>query len=195
MSELDHHEEELKQPDNQHVVGYMKEAQQLFAQIKSPKPLCLDAKVTKKVSGIVQEQGHQVSSNIISYNLEEYIAIAKILQKLDLEPGTKMRSRSLLKFGSCLFSKFRRSPALTFFYGAVPSQPAETEKEKPARRCRARDAKTVLKETSTLDINRNRNNPSPAQLDGTGELVSQVFGCLVRSSSRRMEDDPWTTSR
>ena len=28
----------LKQPENQHVEGYMKEAQQLFAQIKSPKP-------------------------------------------------------------------------------------------------------------------------------------------------------------
>ena len=35
MSELQHHEEELKQPENQHVEGYMKEAQQLFAQIKS----------------------------------------------------------------------------------------------------------------------------------------------------------------
>ena len=61
MSELDHHEEELKQPDNQHVVGYMKEAQQLFAQIKSPKPLCLDWTLkAKKVSGIVREQRHQV---------------------------------------------------------------------------------------------------------------------------------------
>ena len=42
---------ELGQPENQHVVGvgYMKEAQQLFAQIKSPKPLCNDPKVMKKV--------------------------------------------------------------------------------------------------------------------------------------------------
>ena len=51
MSELGHDGEELKQPENQHVVGvgYMKEAQQLFAQIKSPKPLCNDPKVMKKV--------------------------------------------------------------------------------------------------------------------------------------------------
>ena len=38
MSELEHNEEELNQPENQHVV-----AQQLFPHIKSPKPLCLDA--------------------------------------------------------------------------------------------------------------------------------------------------------
>ena len=39
----------LKQPENQHMEGYMKEAQQLFALIKSPKPLCHDLKVKKKV--------------------------------------------------------------------------------------------------------------------------------------------------
>ena len=49
LSEMDHNEEELKQSDNQHVVGYMKDAQLLFAQIKSPKPLCNDPKVMKKV--------------------------------------------------------------------------------------------------------------------------------------------------
>ena len=43
-----------------------------------------------------------------------------------------------------------------------------------------RDAKTCLRETSNLDITKNRNNPSPAQLDGTEEMVSQAFGCLVR---------------
>ena len=37
----------LKQPENQHMEGYMKEAQQLI-KIKSPKPLCHDSKVMKK---------------------------------------------------------------------------------------------------------------------------------------------------
>ena len=56
MSEQEHHEEELPKPEKQHVV-----AQQLFAQIKSPKPLCLDWTLkAKKVSGIVREQRHQV---------------------------------------------------------------------------------------------------------------------------------------
>ena len=39
LSELDHNEEELKHSDNENVVGYMKNAQLLFAQIKSPKGL------------------------------------------------------------------------------------------------------------------------------------------------------------
>ena len=178
LSELDYNEEELKQPDNEHVVGYMHEAQQLFAQIKSPKPLCLDAKVTNKVSGIVREQGQQMSSNIINFNLEEFTG--KILQKLEVQAGTKMRSRSFIKFGSCLATKFRRSPALTYLHGAVPSQPAEPE-EKPARRGKAREPKTALKETCTLDIKQNKNNPGPAQLEGTEKMVKHVFGCLVRS--------------
>ena len=41
-----------------------------------------------------------------------------------------------------------------------------------------RDA--CFRETSNLDITKNKNNPSPAQLDGTEEMVSQAFGCLVR---------------
>ena len=175
LSELDHHEEELKQPENKHVVGYMKAAQVLFPQIKSPKPLCLDAKVTNRVSVIVREQGHQMSSNILNYNLEEYTA--KILQKLEVQPGTKMRSRSFLKFGEIISYKFGRSPALTYLYGAVPSQPAESEKEKPARRERAREPKTALKETCTLDINQ---NSKTGQLDGTEHIVEKVMGYLIR---------------
>ena len=176
LSEMDHNEEELKQSDNQHVVGHMKDVQLLFAQIKSPKPLCLDAKVTFRVAGIIREQGHQMSSNIINYNLEEYTAW--ILRKLDVEPGIKLRSRSFVKFGRIISTKFGRSPALTFLYGAVPSQPAETEKEKPLRRERAREPKTALKETCTLDINQNRNNTG--QLDGTEKMVEKAMGCLVR---------------
>ena len=138
-----------------------------------PKPLCLDAKVTHRVSGIIREQGYQMSSNIINYNVEEYTA--KILRKLDVQPGTEMRSRTLVKFGVILSIKFGKSPALTFLYGAVPSKPAESEKKKPAR---AREPKTALKETCTLDINQNRNNPG--QLDGTEKMVEKAMGCLVR---------------
>ena len=43
-----------------------------------------------------------------------------------------------------------------------------------------REPKTALKETCTLDINQNRNNPGLSQLDGTEEMVSQAFGCFVR---------------
>ena len=54
-----------------------------------------------------------------------------------------------------------------------------------------RDAKTCLRETSNLDITKNRNNPSPAQLDGTEEMVWSVRPLAVWSgSSRRLEDDP-----
>ena len=114
-----------------------------------------------------------MSSNIINNNVEEYTA--KILRKLDVQPGTEMRSRTLVKFGVILSIKFGKSPALTFLYGAVPSKPAESEKKKPAR---AREPKTALKETCTLDINQNRNNPG--QLDGTEKMVEKAMGCLVR---------------
>ena len=176
MSELDHHEEELKHPGNEHVVGFMHHTQQLFSLIKSPKPLCLDAKMTKRVSGIVRQQSQQMSANIINFTLEKFTA--KILQKLEVQPGAKMRSRSFLKFGFRLSTRFRRTPALTFLYGAVPSQPVEAEKEKPTRRAKAREPKTALKETCTLDINQNSNNPG--QLDGTEQMVSQALRCLVR---------------
>ena len=180
LSELDHHEEELKDPANQHVRGLMQEAQQLFPRIKSPKPLYLDAKVTQRMSAVVREQGHGMTSNIVSFNLEEYTA--KILQKLSVELGTKMRSRSFIKFGKCVHTNFSRSPALTFLYGAVSSQPAEKEKEKPARRGRARMSITALRETCTLDINQNRSDPGPQ--DGTEELVTRAFECLVRQFRR-----------
>ena len=180
LSELDHHEEELKDPANQHVRGLMQEAQQLFPRIKSPKPLYLDAKVTQRMSAVVREQGHGMTSNIVSFNLEEYTA--KILQKLSVEPETKMRSRSFIKFGKCVHTNFSRSPALTFLYGAVPSQPVEKEKEKPARRGRARMSITALRETCTLDINQNENNPGTR--DGTEELVTKAFQCLVYQFKR-----------
>ena len=35
-----------------------------------------------------------------------------------------------------------------------------------------------MKETCTLDINQNRNNPG--QLDGTEKMVEKAMGCLVR---------------
>ena len=180
LSELDHHEEELKHPANHHITGYMQEAQQLFPQIKSPKPLSRDAKMTHRMSVIVREQGHQMTSNVKSFKFEEYAA--RILQKLSMEPGTKMRSRSFVKFGDCVSSNFSRSPAPTFLYGAVPSQPADTEAEKPARRGRTRESNTALRETSTLDINQNRSDPGPQ--DGTEELVTRAFECLVRQFRR-----------
>ena len=43
---------------------------------------------------------------------------------------------------------------------------------------RAREPKTALKETCTLDINQNRNNHG--QLDGTEKMVEKAMGCLVR---------------
>ena len=178
LSMLDHNEEELKLPGNEHVMGYMHDAQGLFRQIKSPKPLCLDAKVTHRVSNIVREQGHQMSSNVINFSLEEYSA--KILQKLSVQPETKMRSRKFVKFGESVSGIFSRSPALTYLYGAVPSQPAEREKEKPARRGKTRVNLASLRETATLDINQNSKNNNPGQRDGTEELVTQAYRCLVR---------------
>ena len=46
------------------------------------------------------------------------------------------------------------------------------------RQARAREPKTALKETCTLDINQNRNNHG--QLDGTEKMVEKAMGCLVR---------------
>ena len=49
LSEIDQRAEELKNPENKEVVGYMHQTQKLFKQIKSPRPLVLDAKITKRV--------------------------------------------------------------------------------------------------------------------------------------------------
>ena len=51
-----------------------------------------------------------------------------------------------------------------------PSQPADTNNTKLVRRAR---------DTYTLEIKQNRNNPGPVQLEGTEEMIV---------SSRRMED-------
>ena len=88
--------------------------------------------MTNRVSDIVREQGHQMFSNIINYNIEEYTA--RNLRKLVMNPGTKIRSRSFGKFGKIISTKFGRNPALTFLYGALTSQPSGSEKEKPAKR-------------------------------------------------------------
>ena len=71
----------------------MKEAQQLFAQIKSPKPLCLDGKVTKKVSVVdVKDLSILVDHDIIwmSITYAEYegrhavsgATVGKVLERL-----------------------------------------------------------------------------------------------------------------
>jgi len=174
LAEVDQKTEDLRNPDNPQVVGYMNQTQKLFAKIKSPRPLTLDAKVTKRVSSIVRDQGQQMTSNIINFNIEEFSQ--KILQKVGADPlGGRVSKSRLVRLGQTFSVKFKASPVLSYLYGAVAAQPQETEDIKKQRKVRKVPNTGPLKETCSVDVRKGNAEVE----EGTDQLVINVHRCLV----------------
>jgi len=175
LMKLHENEEDLLKPDNKQVTGYMEESQNLFSQIQSVKALNIDSKVVKKVSFIVKEKGHGMTSNIISFQVEEFAQ--KILQKMEVEPGSKTRRKSLVELGKRVSGKFQRSPSLGYLFGALPSHPQEREMKEARVRKPKEKATAELKETCSQDIKKDNVTSG----EETDQLVSQALRALVKN--------------
>ena len=110
----------------------------------------------------------QLDLNMVHLVTETLTAFALVGQSPHHPPAFKSQpsSRSFPRaptsgFGSCRSTKFRGSPSSI---SMEPSQPADTNNTKLVRRAR---------DTYTLEIKQNRNNPGPVQLEGTEEMDSQ----------------------
>ena len=175
LTELYENEENLMKPDDQQVKGYMEQSEKLFSQIQTVKALNIDSKVVKKVSVLVKEKGHGMTSNIISFQVEEYSQ--KILQKMEVEPGSKSRRNSLVELGKRVSGKFQRSPSLGYLFCALPSHPQEREKKEARVRKPKEKARAELKETCSQDIRKEKMTSG----EETDQLVSQALKALVQN--------------
>jgi len=158
MEEVTRNEERLVRPteDNKELLGYLREGDLLFSQVKGPQECVMDASMVRNLSRICKEQVHHMSANVNTFRCEEY---AERLRNSMNVNKTGLDKRRWLQLGQQAKSLFRRSPGLTFMFGALPSEPQprlEKTREVKARQAtkfselRETEAE-ALQETETTD--------------------------------------------
>eukprot|EP00092_Neocalanus_flemingeri_P032539 GFUD01035388.1.p1 GENE.GFUD01035388.1~~GFUD01035388.1.p1 ORF type:complete len:297 (+),score=109.68 GFUD01035388.1:120-1010(+) len=173
LHELQERQEELGNIENYQLVGFMHDSQELFDKVTGPQEAVIDAKVMKLLAKFVRMQAEQMSSNITQFTYQEYAG--KLLASMQVDRSqqvTSMTSMKMIRLGHQLKTRFRRSPPLTFLYGAVDfTQPPVKEKVIRTRQaCRVEDLVETVSNTVTV-VERTENQ--------TEQLVTQVFRSLV----------------
>jgi len=135
LKEIEETQEELAMIENYQLMGHMIECNELFKKTNDPQTAAIDAKVVTLLAKLVRLQAEMMSTNITQFTYQEYCD--RLLMCLDIEKGDGMSKMKLVCLGKRLKPCFRRSPPLTYLYGALDfkSQPKVVAKEK-VRVCR-----------------------------------------------------------
>jgi len=162
------------------LLGLMRENEQLFDQVAAPQEAVMDAQVLKQLSRLCRRQAEQMSANIAQFRPEEYAD--KLLSHM--AGGGEMTRRKWVLLGTQTKAMFRRSPCLSYMYGALDTTPPPP-KEKKAREARASQVTRVkdLVETRSTELEEAEQSENQ-----TEQMVRHVFKCLVgqfRESGRQ----------
>lgn len=162
------------------LLGFMEENEQLFEQVAAPQEAVMDARVLKQLSRLCRKQAEQMSSNIAQFRPEEYAE--KLITSMT--GGGAVTRRKWVLLGTQTKAMFRRSPCLSYMYGALDTTPPPPKEKKAkevgaSQRTRVKDLvetrSTVLQEAEQSD-------------NQTEQVVRHVLKCLVggfRESDRQ----------
>lgn len=178
MDKLAVDEEQLVSIDNHHLIGYMEENQELFGKVCAPQEAVLDAKVIRHISRICRQQAEGMSANITQFQYNEYAD--RLLQCMrgsisgDGAGGVLTKKKWVL-LGRQAKTLFKRSPCLTYMFGALDNAPPPP-KERKAPQARANVTKIKdLVETQEMILEKAEKSENQ-----TEQLVTHVISTLIQ---------------
>ena len=175
LKEIEELQEELAKIENEQLLGYMIDSNELYRQVKDSEAAAIDAKIVNLCARILRLQSEQMSSNIIQFRSREYAE--RLLLQMDIDLGKKLNKTKLVMLGTKLKSKFLKSPTLKYMYSALDSTPPQAvplKKHERAVPCRSSGKFKDLVETSCSLIRKVEKDEST-----TEELVVQVYRELI----------------
>jgi len=173
MDDITNNEEELGDVSgvcHTQLKEYMEANEALFQQVSAPQEAVLDARVLKQLSRLCRTQAEQMSANITQFNQQEFAE--KLMANMG---GGDISRRKWVLLGTQVKTMFKRSPCLTYLYGALDTTPLPP-KERKEREVRATQATRVQDLVATKDTIMQEAEASDNQ---TEQLVQHVFKCLV----------------
>jgi len=173
MDDITNNEEELGDVSgvcHTQLKEYMEANEALFQQVSAPQEAVLDARVLKQLSRLCLTQAQQMSANITQFNQQEFAE--KLMANMG---GGGISRRKWILLGTQVKTMFKRSPCLTYLYGALDTTPPPP-KERKERDVRATQATRVKDLVATKDTIMQEAEASDNQ---TEQLVQHVFKCLA----------------
>jgi len=176
MDKLANEEEHLVNIDNQHLTGYMQENEELYGKVNTPQEAVLDARVIKQISRICRQQAEGMSANITQFQHTEYAdRLVQGMKGTRTEDGTaKLTSKKWVMLGKTVQKMFRKSPSLSYMFGAVDNAPPPP-KEKKSREGQKRGTRVKdLVETQETVLEEAEKSETQ-----TEQLVTHTFSVLI----------------
>jgi len=176
MDKLAVDEEQLANIDNHHLIGYMEENQELFGKVCAPQEAVLDAKVIRHISRICRQQAEGMSANITQFQYNEYAE--RLLQcmrgSISGDGAGVLTKKKWVLLGRQAKTLFRRSPCLTYMYGALDNAPPPP-KERKAPQARA----NVTKIKDLVETQEQILETAEKSENQTEQLVTHVITTLI----------------
>jgi len=134
MDRLAGEEEDLVNINNQHLMGYMEENEELYGKVCAPQEAVLDARVIRHISRICRQQAEGMSANITQFQYTEYAErLVQGMRGTRTDDGAPTLTRKKwVMLGKMAQKMFRKSPSLSYMFGALDNAPPP-QKEKKTR--------------------------------------------------------------
>jgi len=145
MDKLAVDEEQLVNIDNHHLIGYMEENQELFGKVCAPQEAVLDAKVIRHISRICRQQAEGMSANITQFQYNEYAERLTQCMRGSNDGAGVLTKKKWVLLGRQAKTLFKRSPCLTYMFGALDNAPPPPKERKvPQARANATKIKDLV---------------------------------------------------
>ena len=146
----------------------------LYNDVNDPQEASMDAAVMKHLSKLCKNQAENMTTNITQFRAEEYAERFKV--RMGGGDNSGLTRRKWIKFGQQVKSMFRRTPALTYMFGALDTVEPEPRLRKPRETKTRQATKTSeLKETQAVVGSESEQN-----VNQTDVIVLHVMKQLVR---------------
>jgi len=168
-------EEELAELQNPKLFDIMETNEELFEQVGAPQEAVMDARVIKQVSRLCRQQAEKMSANINPFSQQEF-AEKLINNMTGGDVGSRVSRRKWILLGKQVKGMFRRSPGLTYMYGALDTTPLPPKERKAAEGRTARQAATKVKDLVATQATELQQAETSNQ---TEQMVTHVLKSLV----------------
>ena len=173
MDDIAGKEEELVNIEDNQLLGYMMQNEELFSKVSAPQEAVMDAMVIKQISRMCRQKAEQMSANIAQFRHEEYAE--RLVASMRGEGGQQLARRKWVLLGQQAKLFFRKSPFLTCMYGALDTTqpPPEEKKAKDTKSRQATRVADLVETTATVLAEAEKSE------NQTEQMVTHVFKCLV----------------
>ena len=161
------YEENLIDPDSEHLLGTMMSVEELWPHVRSSSEAARDARLVRTLSNLTLRTAEAMDVNIRSFRQEEF---ARRL----LETTGPLSRRKLVELGQGMKPMFRRTPVLSYMYGALSSTSLLPEERETSRNRQGDKLSKLVRRTEEVVAVSRR-----GEGDGTEELVTMLMENLV----------------